>query len=356
MAVPRWISKVAGKGAALAGRTYDYATPGSGTSTLTQAGRAIDDPNKVYTGGLSPSGLWNATRSGEQNFVSVAPSGGSSLPDVTEVLGANQLVPTDQMIPGGGIYDAAAAAREAYDPDKDMAKVNEVRGRVSGLMSIFEQAFQAAMQDIDTLALDRTGKLRENYTKQKETLGTNFSNASSGIDSQMRARNSFNSSFNAKEQGVAKDAYDSAFGELGRAQESDEANIGKFVSEQKASLGAARPTYDLGAYNTVSDTLAIEQDVDQAVKELTKTRAGLGTDSQYAARLNSIAPTQERGSDALKAQLVRLANTNASPETKRFIALSTINDAGEDEQSWIDFFERQMKATGSQSDSVNLAG
>ena len=45
MALPRWISVPAGQAARTVGRTYDYATPGSGTSTLTNVGRAINDPN-----------------------------------------------------------------------------------------------------------------------------------------------------------------------------------------------------------------------------------------------------------------------------------------------------------------------
>lgn len=67
MAIPRWISAPIGRYAQIEGRALDYLTPGSGTSTLTNAGRSITDRDQVYTGG--------------------APFDGS--PSFTQVLGAN---------------------------------------------------------------------------------------------------------------------------------------------------------------------------------------------------------------------------------------------------------------------------
>lgn len=46
-----WYHQLAGRAAQATGRAYDYLTPGAGTSTLTNAGRSIVDPNAVYTGG-----------------------------------------------------------------------------------------------------------------------------------------------------------------------------------------------------------------------------------------------------------------------------------------------------------------
>ena len=51
MAIPRFITAPIGRAAQIVGRTYDYATPGAGTSTLTNVGRSITDLNQVYTGG-----------------------------------------------------------------------------------------------------------------------------------------------------------------------------------------------------------------------------------------------------------------------------------------------------------------
>lgn len=49
MAIPRWLTVPVGQAARTAGRAYDYATPGGGTSQLTKEGRAIVDPNQVLT-------------------------------------------------------------------------------------------------------------------------------------------------------------------------------------------------------------------------------------------------------------------------------------------------------------------
>src|SRR6267154_5193839 len=52
--VKGYISQPVGRASQAVGRTYDYLTPGGGSSTLTNAGRAIVDPNQVYTGSLNP--------------------------------------------------------------------------------------------------------------------------------------------------------------------------------------------------------------------------------------------------------------------------------------------------------------
>ena len=74
MAIPRFITAPVGRAAQIVGRAYDYATPGAGTSTLTNAGRSITDLNQVYTGGgKDGQNSWVQTNQG--GGVSPQPSG-----------------------------------------------------------------------------------------------------------------------------------------------------------------------------------------------------------------------------------------------------------------------------------------
>lgn len=337
--IPRFISSATGQATRFVGRTYDYATPGSGTSRLTEAGRAISDPNRVWSpsggGGLIPGGFVNVSQP-------AAGGGGGGQPQVGTA---------NVAVPDGGVYGAygGGGAAEAYDPNKDPANIARVRGEVQGLMGAFEAAFNDAMAKVDALAQQKKGEFAEKYKQAKDSLTQTYGDTSEQIDDQMSARGAFNSSYRAGEQGTAKNAFDKAYGDLGRSEEQDNASVGQFATEQKAQLAGARPNFNLGDYNDVGDLLSVKQSVDQAVKQLQTTGAGLMTSSAYRDNLNNIAPeTADAGNQVLKDQLNRLAGTNANPEAKRFIAQQTISDAGQDPAAWMDYFEQQLGATGSQ--------
>jgi hypothetical protein len=74
MALPRLLTHAAGLTAQAAGGLYDQATPGTGTSTLTKAGEAIRDPNRVYTGGYDPLS-YTLDKGGQSQFVQAAQPG-----------------------------------------------------------------------------------------------------------------------------------------------------------------------------------------------------------------------------------------------------------------------------------------
>jgi hypothetical protein len=263
-----------------------------------------------------------------------------------------------QPIPQGGNvlgeFDAAAntglygGGGGGYDEDTDPNKVAGVRSEVQGLMDIFERGYAAAMASIDPLAAEKANAVRGNYGKQREGLQGNFATTSQGIDDSFSARNSYDSSYRENEQNVAKSAFEEAMAGLDSSEQGDLARVGEFANTQRAELNAGRPNFNLGDYSSVSELLDVKAQVDEAVKNIQRTQAGLGTDSAYAANLETIAPVQEQGSTALKAQLDRLANVGAPSDTKKAIAMQAIKDSGEDPAAWLDYFERLTQGQGSQ--------
>lgn len=342
MGIPRFISSAVGKATRTIGRTYDYATPGSGTSNLTKIGRAIDDPNVVYTGGLTPAGLVRSATDNAPSFRTVNTGSQAGSGGQPQVQGA------ETKVPDTGLYGAYGGGAAAYDPDKDPAVIARVRGEIQDLMGTFQDAYNDAIAKVDALAAQKKSEFLDKYKEAKDSLTKNYGDTSNQIDNQFSARGAFNSSYRAGEQGTALDAYNSAYSGLNKAQDADLASVGQFASEQKATLAGAKPNYNLNDYNDAGDLLNIKQNVDEAVKQLNTTRAGLLTNSQYRQNLNKITPqTADAGNQALKAQLDRLAGTNANPEAKRFIASQTISDAGQDPAAWMDYFESQLSLTGS---------
>lgn len=301
---------------------------------------AIDDPNRHYTGSYNPLDWQNG---GVASFANVAPQ--AKTPNAPQVQDQT-FDPT--AIDGlyGGVY-AGGGGAAAYDPDTDPAKVAEKRNMVRSLMSQFEAAYNEVLGKVDQLASQKRMDFEKNYGDQQAGLDKTFGTTTTGIDDQYSARNAYHSSYRENAQQQAKDAYDSATGQLGQAKTKDLASVGQFAEQQKAEFGASRPQYNVDDYGDVTDLLDIGQNVQQAIGKIQSTGAGLGTDSQYLQKLNGIAPTQETGSAALKAQLDKLAQTGSNPDAKRAIAAVTIQNAGGDQSAWMDYFEKQQQQTGS---------
>lgn len=341
------------KGAATTGaRTIANAAqalPGStppATQNLRNFADAVDDPNRGYSGTLNPLTFVNSRAgAGNRSFSYGAPGAAGG-----EVMGSNTQNPGfdayGNPLGGGGAYGAGGG--EPYDPNTDPAKVAAKRQEVRSLMSAFEHAFNDVVGKVDTLATARRGEIETNYGEQQQGLDKNFGAAAGGIDDQYSARNTFQSSYRDNAQQQARDAYEGATAQMGRAKENDFAGLGRFAEEQKAELAGGRPNFNVEDYGEVDDLLSIQQDVQNAIGRLNTTGAGLGTNSQYRAKLNSIAPTQEQGSSQLKGMLDKLAMTGqTNPDAKRAIAMSTIAKTGGDQSAWMDYFEKQMNQTGS---------
>lgn len=338
-----WIKGAATTGAR-ATANLGAITGGSGGSVAKLRGfaDAIDDPNQGYAGTLNPvKAISSINAPGTAfNFSQRAPvagggGGGGGVQDGSFDPNGTGL--------GGGSYGTGGSS----DPDLDPAKIQAQRNQIRNLLSVFSQAYDEVVGKVDALAAQKKADFSKSYDEQQQGLDKNFGTTTQGIDDQFSARNAYHSSYRENAQQQAKDAYDSATGQLGEAENKDMASVGQFADQQKAEFAASRPNFNVDDYGKVSDLLDIGQTVQQALGKLQATGAGLGTDSQYIQHLNTITPTQETGSAALKAQLDKLANTGTNPDAKRAIAAVTIQNAGGDQSAWQDYFEKQLQQTGS---------
>lgn len=297
---------------------------------------AVDNPNQGYSGSLNPWGVFNQIDDKGTAFSTGAPR--SVSPQVGQVQGAETFDPSMGM-GAGGVYTG--------DPSLNPATIAMQKDKVRSLLQTFQAAFDDVFSKVDTLASQKRGEFEQNYAGQQEGLDKNYGTTSTGIDDQYSARNAYHSSYRDNAQAQAKDAYDTATMGLGQARDKDLASVGQFAEQQKAELNGSRPTFNVDDYTDANDLISIGQDVQAALARIQQTGAGLGTDSQYLSKLNSIAPTQEAGSAALKAQLDKLVNVGTNPDAKRAIAMTTIANSGGDQSAWMDYFEKQMNQTGS---------
>lgn len=331
MSLGSFISKAVNKGVNLAANIPGARNVGATVAGTIGASTPAIGPLQTFRNAAFEA-AHNATNPavniyGEQNPVNVgqAKTVAPIAPVVGQVLGANT-----------GLY---SGANGSTDPDSDPTKIAQLRADVGNLLGQFKSAYDKVFGQVDQVATDKANQLRSNYDTQKQNLATNYGDTSQQIDQALGARGALNSSYDATEQGTAKDAFDQAMSGISTSENNDLAGVGQFATQQKAQLAASNPNVNPNDYSSVSDLLNVKAAVDQAVGQLGVTGAGLGTTSQYAQNINAIAPTQETGSATLKAQLDRLAGTNASPEAKMAIASQAISDSGADPNQWLDYFQ-----------------
>lgn len=149
-----WYHDLAGGAARTVGRAYDYATPGAGTSTLTQAGRAINDPNVVWRSG---EGGWN---------------GGASLPGSFQPTVQANVVETQtqgEQQPGGGGGNNPGLPTGFVDPFAQQ-RAN------------FQSRLGGAVNNIRQSGMDAFGSAGRNLRGQAEQLFNTISQGQKAID------------------------------------------------------------------------------------------------------------------------------------------------------------------------------
>jgi len=237
-----------------------------------------------------------------------------------------------------GLYGSDGSGQVA-DPNLDPGRIAALRGDIGGLLQRFGDVFNEVFGKVDALAADKANQIRQNYDLQRTGLQGNYADTSQGIDNSLAARGVLNSSYRAGQQGTALKAFNDANTGITQNENQDLGSVGSFVTQQKAQLDAAKPNVNPNDYTNVSDLLSVKDAVDSALGTLGVTGAGLDTNPQNIAQLSAIAPKQEAGSGALKAQLDRLAGTNAPDEAKLAIATQAISDSGADPSQWLDYFQ-----------------
>jgi hypothetical protein len=178
MAFPRILTAPIGRAAQIVGRTYDYATPGAGTSTLTNAGRSITDRNQVYTGGYKDG---NPSFTQVQGAYTGAPSGqGNGTYDPSQAPGGSG---------GGGGYSSGGGGGgggRAAAPHIDQA--NSVLGQLPGQRNIFNSNLNDTFSKYRTKLDNQWGRDNADYTQNRTNTITEQQAAKNQIDSQVRAR------------------------------------------------------------------------------------------------------------------------------------------------------------------------
>lgn len=258
MALPRWITAPVGAAATAAGSVYDYATPGKGSSTLTNAGRSISDPNQVYVGGSGYSGLlggWGDGRSAFQQVQGSSPQQNGGQPQSFQGSGGSGGASVNS-----GPVSGAGGGSASYDPavlasyDQAIGNTNSALGRLGNQFNSGNSAIDASYQNaLNQLLLGKnqsqqsynTNKQQaaQNYVGAKNTIGANAGASLSGLQRLLGSRGAGGGS-----------AYNQAVpDEVARQATLQRADVSNTFGQNNQALDTNWQNYQTGYNNSVMD-------------------------------------------------------------------------------------------------------
>lgn len=340
MAIPRWISAPAGRIAQISGRTYDYLTPGAGTSTLTNAGRAITDTNKVFRPQNLGTGM--SVFQPAANPQVYNPSAGSDSQMKQKAATDGQYSGETAPNPGTVSYGSGGGtgAAPTFDRNGFMAQLTK---KWTDLGSVLNDLYG----QIDTLTRDRADQLNQNYTTQENQLAKDYADVAGKTASAYAGRGLADSSYLGEAQDANMNTYNTTLSQLGQDKQSNYAALGRYNQEQKAGIDATRNQYGqaFGNLDSYDDQGLVDlgSNLDTSAASAATQRASLGTDSDYVKALNSVTPIQQQGSAQLQARLQNLVASTAPANAKRQIARGFIKTATLNDPAQADYWNTQFE-------------
>lgn len=339
MAVPRWISKRVGQAARTVGTAYDYLTPGKGSSTLTNVGRNIVDPNVVYTGGLTPAGLVRSVRSPQSEFRST-----TSAPTMSAA--APQEQAPDLSLAGGSM--AGGGGGGSGGPTIDYGAVNKAKGDITALIQSIGNLYDSIYNQQVGLTKEQQGNLEESYGKGTKALAETFAAEMPRLQASYSARGTGDSTEAMTAAYQAGKGYEQQLESRAEELKSGKTKLGEFLTTSRAGMEAQKGAYqraleNLKASTDLDELASFRNTLEQRISELQAQQAGTMTESGYRGMLERAIP-QQPDTTQLQSNLTTLIQGEAAPMVKKSVGLRMISLSGLPETT-----KRQLSADFSAS-------
>lgn len=319
MAIPRWITNTVGRASQAAGRTYDYLTPGAGTSTLTQVGRNIVDPNLVYTGSLSPFAPNPLITPGsEKKFQSTTSAAAPAPGGTTETTPDTSLMSTDMAGGAGTGIDYGAVSR--------------AKGDISALIQSIGNLYDTIYGKQSATAQEQLANLEESYGKGTKALAETFAAEMPRLQASYNARGTGDSTEAMTAAYQAGKGYESQLESRAQELAGAKTKLGEFLTTSRAGMEAQKGAYqralqDLQASTDINELTSFKNSLDQRIAELEAQASGTMTEAGYREALSQAIPRQPDTAQ-LQANLTTLIQGQAAPMVKKSVGLRMIDLSG----------------------------
>lgn len=252
---------------------------------------------------------------------------------------------------GGGTDPAAAA--EAQRKAEEAARIQGLRDEISARRQRANTIFDSLTAAVQNLAKEKRGELEGSYNQQQAAATDQFGQQSNLIANRYRGRGLGDSSYKTYALEDAGESYNATVQQLGRERQQGLADVGGYLTEQEARIGADRQaanyddltqvglredgTYDANAL------IELRSKLDERIREAEVQQAQTTTNAGFRGRLDQVSP-YSGAVDTLKSSLAALARSAAPSTVKDRIAQTLIgNYAPEDGSTWTNFYQEEQK-------------
>ena len=319
------------------------AATGAVGSALSLYGQAANDPTMAQYGAniSDPS-------------VNIA---GKTNPGYT--LGASTNTPSSPAQPTDTTTTATNLSNPAYGGGTGY-NLNQYKNPVSDKISQLLAAYNSLNTNTDKSIQDQISRYNTSYDTQAKQLNDAFTNQQGQLSGAYAARGLGQSSFLGDAQGQAQNIYNTNIDQMTQGRNASLADIGRYGTQQHQSINDAIARYNdmagsLGQYDTaeasqsgagVAGLQNLNSQLGTALGSVNEQNAGLGTQADFIAKLQGIAPQANQGSNQLAEQLQKVVTSGAPTFAKNAIAQGLIKQAQLQDPNaqtyWNNYFQQQL--------------
>jgi hypothetical protein len=224
---------------------------------------------------------------------------------------------------------AAAAAQKA-------AQANAVKSGITGLVNNIKGVYDALYGDVGSAAAEKSNLVDQKYQQEQKSLTDQFNSSFPAIGNAYGARGTYDSSYRINAEKTAQDQFDNSVGQLGTGRNQDLAGVGQWVAQQQADFNAQKGGLDailgqIGGSDNVDELTSLRNTLDERLRTLSASRAGLQSQGSYLNTLNSVVPQSNRLS-GLQSNLGNVIQSQVPTAVKRAIGQQLINNSGLSQQ------------------------
>jgi len=230
-----------------------------------------------------------------------------------------------------GGYDPAAA-QAAAAAAKKAAELNAARSAVTSLVGNIRRVYDALYGDIGVAARDQQQQLSKRYATETQGVTDQFNSAFPQIGSGYASRGAYDSSYRINAEDSATQGFKNSVNQLETARQGDEAKIGRFLTEKRASIRAEQGGLnsirrEIDSAEDVNELKQLRNQLDTKLRTIRSQRAGYKGQGEYIQNLNKSLTPNARFT-GIRNNLANIVGSQVPTAVKRAIAEQVIDASG----------------------------
>lgn len=243
--------------------------------------------------------------------------------------------PTNNLTPGGGGGGGTTAAAAPAGPTPEQIKAQQAQAMKGGLKNLVGSilgVYDAIYGDVNVAAADKVGQVNRVYGEDVGALTDQFNNEFPTIGRAYSARGTGSSGFRYDAEQGAQQGFDRTLQTRTRGRDDDLGQVGSWVAQQQAQVGADRSLNaqlqaKIDASTDPNELRSLEADLQGTLAKIQAQRSGLQSRASYMNTLNAAVPGGSQ-LPGLRQTLSNVISSQVPSQVKQAIGTKLIQNSG----------------------------